>query len=112
MAVLALEIEVTVAAGGPARFLLRLRNGGNTPVDLSFRSGRRFEITVTDSAEAEVWRWSAGRRFTQSMREEQIAPAATHTYTAAWDRPPPGRYRARAEMAAGDAPPATCSFVV
>jgi hypothetical protein len=92
-------------SGDPVEFRVTFGNTSNVPVDLYFSSGKTFDITVTTPAGDEVWRWAAGRFFTQAIREFTLAPGEETTYTAAWDQHtiegavvPVGRYHAVATV--------------
>lgn len=89
---------------------LRIENGGSEPVTLDFRTGQRAEFTAYpadepgDSADP-VWRYGAGRMFTQSLGSETLAPGESVTYEGTWRSPPAGTYRVVGEAAATDRDP-------
>ena len=107
----------TYQPGATVEFKVTLRNSSNASVDLYFSSGRSFDITVTTPAGDEIWRWAAGRFFTQSIRQLSLAPGEDKTYIATWDQrtsddtpAPPGRYHATATIPTDQeprSPPAT-----
>ena len=80
---------------------LSVENVGGEPVTLSFRDARRAEFVASVDAE-EVWRWSRGRMFAQSLGEETLAPGEERTFRATWEDPDPGEYRVTGELAAAD----------
>jgi hypothetical protein len=47
---------------------------------------------VLDDREREVWRWSDGRLFTQSLQTKQLQRGDAITYEATWKDAPAGRY--------------------
>lgn len=63
------------APGEPITFTLRVVNGTPKPVRLSFRTAQRFDLVVEDAQGREVWRWSAGRLFTQVLGAETLDPS-------------------------------------
>lgn len=94
-----------VVAGDSVRFTFQVANAGMSAVELTFGSGQRYDIVVSDSAGGEVWRWSAGRMFTQAVGEERLEAGGTLEYEATWD--PSGRegvYRAVARLLSSDQP--------
>ncbi len=87
---------------GEVRFTLIVRNQGTEPVALEFKSGQHVEVTVA-AEDAEIWRWSDGRMFTQSLETEQLDPDEAVRYPCTWDTPSPGQYRVTAELTATNA---------
>ncbi|MCL5110730.1 MAG: BsuPI-related putative proteinase inhibitor [Chloroflexi bacterium] len=110
----------TYITGTKVSFKLTARNAGTTPVTLSFASGQRFDMVVQDATGREIWRWSAGRVFTQVMSSQELAPGQSLTYDATWDQKDPtgqlvspGRYSARSWLTARGVPQqATVEFSV
>lgn len=70
--------------GDPARFTLRVCNGGSSTVQRSFSDGQRYDFEVRRGS-AVVWRWSDGRFFTQSLGTERWTAGACKTWTESWD---------------------------
>jgi hypothetical protein len=66
------HVEV-LRTGSHLRVTLRLAAGDAAPVTLRFPSGQRYEIVIRDREGKELWRWSAGRFFTQAEEEMTIA---------------------------------------
>jgi hypothetical protein len=94
-----------VVAGDSVRFTFRVANAGTAAVDMSFGSGQRYDIVVSDAAGEEVWRWSSDRMFAQAVGEERLEAGGTLEYEATWD--PAGRegvYRAVARLVSSDQP--------
>ncbi|WP_096393477.1 BsuPI-related putative proteinase inhibitor [Halorubrum trapanicum] len=91
---------------------LRIENAGPDPVTLDFRTGQRAEFTAYpadgDAADADsdrpdpVWRYGAGRMFTQALGSETIGPGETVGYEGTWRDPPAGTYRIVGEATATD----------
>jgi predicted 2-oxoglutarate/Fe(II)-dependent dioxygenase YbiX len=53
-------------------FALNLTNDSKKHVELSFPNGQQYDFTVLDSVGREVYRWGAGRMFTQSVQNKLI----------------------------------------
>jgi hypothetical protein len=85
-------------------FAFTVSNADTAPVDLTFRSGMRADVAVSDEddQDREVWRWSEGRMFTQVVETETLEPDESTTVELRWDDPPPGTYLAEASLAAAD----------
>lgn len=82
-----LASSLQVEAGADSvRFVLQVTNVSAAPLALVFGSGQTYDFAVRDGAR-ELWRWSAGRGFTQAVREETLAPGETRTFAESW-RPP------------------------
>lgn len=64
--------KVFYARQEPITFILRVVNGTSNPVRLNFQTGQRFDVVMRDAKDQAVWRWSAGRLFTQMLGEETI----------------------------------------
>jgi hypothetical protein len=65
------------------RFVLQVTNPTNGPVRIAFTSGLSHDFIVRDGAR-EVWRWSAGRSFVQSMVSLSLPAGETRTYAEVW----------------------------
>ncbi len=98
---LATSLIARVRDGGVA-FALNVTNAGAESIRLDFNSGQRFDVSVTDAAGAEVWRWSADRSFIQVLGSETVEPGATLTYDAEWAGAAPGTYRATGVVTANN----------
>ena len=55
------------------------------PVELMFSSGQQFEITVTDEAGNEVYRYSDGKFFTLALLNKTINPGESLKWQDEWD---------------------------
>lgn len=69
------------------RVALSLRVTNNTPktVELRFPSGRTHDFAILDSHGKTVWRWSAGRLFTQTMQSTAVKSHDTLTLEDSWN---------------------------
>ncbi|QAU12103.1 hypothetical protein EKH57_04735 [Halorubrum sp. BOL3-1] len=101
---------------------LRIENGGSDPVTLDFRTGQRAEFTAYPAGESgdgtgdaptdgdspgrdsvdSVWRYGAGRMFTQALASETLAPGESVEYEGTWRDPPAGTYRTVGEATVTD----------
>ena len=55
------------------------------PIDLMFSSGQQFEVTITDEAGTEVYRFSEGRGFTMALVYKTINPGEAFKWQDEWD---------------------------
>lgn len=105
-----LDVEVTDET---VEFTLRVRNTGDGPVDLQFRSGKRVDVAVYEAETGEkVWRWSEGRMFTQVLDTRTLESGEETAYEVTWGSPSHGSYRARATLAADRDVDAEATFSV
>ena len=81
------------------RFAFEVTNAGTKKLELTFADGRTHDLVVLDSLGREVWRWSDGRIFTQSMQNRVLRTSDQLRYEEAWGAPSPGRYVAVATLA-------------
>lgn len=85
------------AAGGPpvassldvqltddVRFAFHVTNNAAKRLELTFPSGLTHDIVVLDEAGREVWRWSEGRMFTQTLQNHVLETDETVSYSANW----------------------------
>lgn len=95
------QLDVGVAPGA-VEFAFSVTNAGDEPVTIRFRSGLAADIAV-HTADAEVWRWSDGRLFTQALWSETLAPGESVTHESTWPDPDPGTYEAVGRLEAENA---------
>ena len=89
------SLEVTVGDG--VAFSFTVVNGGDTPVELTFRNACRADFAVYDG-DAEVWRYSDGRAFAQVLTEAELQPGESAAFEEVWPDPTPGDYTAEATL--------------
>jgi len=123
-----LDAELAIDAGdaggsdGGIGLALTVRNAGDAPETLRFRTGQHADFAAyrTDRKEKAdgkegngggdsdgdpVWRYGTGRMFTQVLGSETLEPGESTTYEATWPDPPPGRYRFVGEVTAEERGP-------
>lgn len=89
------SLEVTVE--GSVRFRLTVTNGGDRPIELTFRDACHADFAVFDD-EVEVWRYSDGRMFAQVLTDARLEPGESASFEEAWPDPTPGEYTAEATL--------------
>lgn len=100
---MALDGQLDVGVSPEAvEFTFSVTNVGDEPMTLRFRSGLAADIAVY-RGDAELWRWSDGRLFTQALWSETLAPGESLTHEAAWPDPGPGNYEAVGRLEAENA---------
>jgi len=89
---------------GNVRFAIQVANGTSKRVELSFPTGRTHEFVVLDDKGKEVWRWSSGRMFTQSMQNRLLDTNDSFEFAERWSHPAAGRYTLVAQLNSGNYP--------
>jgi hypothetical protein len=89
-ALLDANLEVSVARD--VTFSFRVVNKSGRRLELRFPSGQTYDLAVLDSAGREIWRWSAGRMFTQALQTRVLDRGDTLVYRITWE---PGAWRGR-----------------
>ena len=82
----------------------RVMNAGTKRLEVNFPSGQTHEVVVVDSQGREVFRWSRGRMFTQSLQNKVLHASDTLDYDAVWENAPAGKYTAIATLASENFP--------
>ena len=82
----------------------RVVNSGTKRLEVNFPSGKTHDVIVVDSLGREVWRWSSGRMFTQSLQNRVLHASDTLDYDALWRNAPAGKYTAIATLASENFP--------
>ena len=86
--------SLDVKVGDEVKFTFHVTNSSAKRVELRFPSGQTHDLVVLDPVGREVWRWSNGRMFTQSMQNKVLAASDTLTFTETWRPEHPGTYTA------------------
>jgi len=98
------RLNVDVAQG-EVRFAFDVTNVGGKYVELSFPSGKSYDIVVVDSTGRQVWQWSNGRMFTQGVQNKQLASGDVMKVAETWTKPAqPGVYTAIATLNSSNYP--------
>jgi hypothetical protein len=82
----------------------RVVNASTKRLEVNFPSGQTHDVVVVDSLGREVWRWSKGRMFTQSLQNRVLHESDTLDYDAVWQNAPAGKYTAIATLASENFP--------
>jgi hypothetical protein len=81
------------------RFAFNVKNESSKHVELDFPNGQQVEFSVRDSVGREVYRWSTGRMFTQSVQNRLIDGGDSVRYDERIDATlPRGKYIAIATL--------------
>jgi len=94
------------AQNASVHFALHVINATKKRVELTFPSGQTYDFVVADSVGRELWRWGAGRMFTQALRNTQLGGGESLDIEETWRNAvlPEGRYTARAVLASENFP--------
>ena len=90
--------SLDVKVGEDVKFSFHVTNSSAKRVELRFPSGQTHDLVVLDMQGREVWRWSQGRMFTQSMQNKVLAASDTITFTETWRPEHAGTYTAVATL--------------
>jgi Intracellular proteinase inhibitor len=96
------SLDVRVANGVAIDF--RVVNTGAHRLEVNFPNGKTHDLVVLDSLGNEVWRWSNGRMFTQTLQNKVLHSADSLDYDAVWHDAPAGTYTAIATLASENFP--------
>lgn len=83
---------------GTLRFAIVVENDTRKRVELDFPDGQTHDFAVLDDTGQEIWRWSTGRMFTQSMQNRLLDANDSVRYSEPWSAPHAGRYTLVAEL--------------
>ncbi|HVE77411.1 MAG TPA: BsuPI-related putative proteinase inhibitor [Gemmatimonadaceae bacterium] len=109
-----LAAELRVSVDDQVRLAYVVTNTTTKQLEVRFPDGRTHDFVILDSLDREVWRWSEGRMFTQSLQNRLLSGGETLSYE---DHRPVaalhGRYTAVAQLASVNFPMETrVPFVV
>jgi hypothetical protein len=102
-----IDAKLYVHAGQSAiRLALHVVNPGTKRVEITFPSGQTYDFVVLDSVGREVWQWSQGRMFTQSLRNKVLDGGEALDVEETWSIAAlaPGRYTARGVLTSQNFP--------
>ena len=71
-------------SGEEIRFELVLQNTQASSRTLNFNTGQQYDIYITSFNGSEVWRWSTGRGFTQSLTQVSVPANGSVTVNESW----------------------------
>src|ERR1043166_7526952 len=80
------------------QFTFNLRNATGRRVEVKFPSGQAYDFVVVDSVGREVWRWAAGRIFTQSFQAKLLRAGDSISIAEEWPKAKAGKYKAIAVL--------------
>jgi len=101
-----------VQVGSPVQFRIRLSNNGGKTEQLVSSSAQVYDFWAK-AGRREVWRWSSGRVFVQSVTTTDIQTQSSVTYTEIWRPSETGRFTVYGEIkAAGYAGPMKGTVIV
>jgi hypothetical protein len=96
------SLDVSVEDG--VRFAFQVTNESSKKLELRFPDGRTHDVIVLDSIGREVWRWSEGRLFTQTVQNRVVRSSDSLAFEEAWKDAKPGTYTAVATLASQNFP--------
>ncbi len=80
-----LESQLDIAvAPREITFALNVTNTSTKHAEIDFTSGHAYDFVVVDSVGREVWRWSTGRLFTQSVQNKQLGSGESMRVSESW----------------------------
>jgi hypothetical protein len=96
------SLDVQVEDG--VRFAFHVTNEGGKKIEVTFPDGRTHDVIVLDSIGREVWRWSDGRLFTQTVQNRVLRSSDSLRFEESWRDPQPGSYTVVATLASANFP--------
>lgn len=81
----ALAASTRVSIDGGVDLTLHVTNLHDRAMELRFPNGQTHEFVVLDSTGREIWRWSEGRLFTQTLQARLLGARETVDFTSRWD---------------------------
>ena len=100
----ALISSLNVSVKNGVQMAFKVMNTGTKRLEVNFPNGKTHELVVLDSLGREVYRWSEGRMFTQSLQNKVLHTSDTLDFDAVWRNAPAGRYTAVATLASENFP--------
>lgn len=96
--------SLNVTVDDDVRFAFTVTNASSKKLEVVFLDGRTHDVIVLDSLGREVWRWSEGRLFTQSVQNRVLRASDTIDFDESWRDAAPGAYTAVATLASANFP--------
>ena len=102
---LSVAFDEPLHSGQTVTWRLTVDNRSSSPVTLRFRSGKQGDVVLAQGGK-EMYRWSAGRMFSQAVREIPVDAGASTVLTLEQDqlKVPPGDYDLMAEAGCDPSP--------
>ncbi len=107
------------APGQTVHMTFIVTNTTKKTVNYDFPSGQHYDFSVHNTDGKEVWRWSKGRMFTESLTHLALPPGKSITFRGDWNgrdaqkkTVPPGRYTVSARLPFNNRPALTGGVVV
>jgi intracellular proteinase inhibitor BsuPI/copper amine oxidase-like protein len=75
----------TYAVGAPVRLTMTVSNPARPTITLRFASGQQYDFEVRRGTQP-IWRWSAGRMFTQALTSMTIGPGERRVFSETWNQ--------------------------
>jgi hypothetical protein len=72
--------------GEEINIILSIKNISSETKSLNFSSGKQYDFVIKDGAGTEVWRWSNGMAFIQSLTSYNLSSGETRTITYKWNQ--------------------------
>src|SRR5688572_29728664 len=79
-----LATSLDVSVGDEVRFDFAVINASKRKLEVNFADGRMHDLVVLDAAGREVWRWSEGKMFTQSVQNRVLRTSDALRFEEAW----------------------------
>jgi hypothetical protein len=82
-----LEVEKdTYELGEPIEMTLRIANCATEPITRTFADEQRYDFSAREVGGVEVWRWSRGMDFAETLGEVTLEPEQEVTFSETWDQ--------------------------
>lgn len=94
---LSTQFEVGQESNG-VTFDFHVINATGKRVEIKFPSGQAYDFLVVDAQGREVWRWAAGRIFTQSVQNKLLGKGESLSIAEKWEPAKVGKYTAVARL--------------
>jgi hypothetical protein len=77
--------SLSLSVSEDVEFRLHVTNRSPKKLELTFPDGQTHDFYVLDTTGREVWRWSEGKLFTQSLQKKLLDAGSTVSYSEEWD---------------------------
>ncbi len=83
----AITAELNLTVADRITFEFKITNNSSKRVELRFPNGQTHDFVVLDSLGREVWRWSAGKMFTQALQNKLLDQHQSIAFEHSWKNP-------------------------